>query len=442
MYYFIITAIEIAKFYIILRFGFGISKRQLYKIGNYLDVSTIFAFLVLVGANITIFLIPGIEKNIVFYTVWILSEVFVLFEYNLFKLVLMTACSIFLIGNMDSIFSISISIIIKYLDLSIQTSISYVASTMITLIVLIIGIFYISRKSNGQVKRINIGYFILVLGVSFINTMLLSIFWKIIIEENYQENSIKLVTLWLVVFLGILVQIALLLKLAATNHVYKEKDEMNKYYLNLQEAYYLYLEEKERETKKFRHDIKNHMYIMKSLLEEDKVEELSEYMKSVWGKIENLSNGISVNNGVVEAILNQCSIMCKKKNILLEVKGHLPTECFIELFDLCTIFSNLMQNAYEAAETCEEGIIRLTIRYEDNTITIKEENTYIELRKNNKGSLITQKPDMNHHGFGMVNMKECIKKYNGTFEYHMLEDEWKRKWFVIYIMIFNLNHTK
>lgn len=43
------------------------------------------------------------------------------------------------------------------------------------------------------------------------------------------------------------------------------------------------------------------------------------------------------------------------------VSGHLPSECFVDAFDLCTIFSNILLNALEASEKCEEEFRRVKL---------------------------------------------------------------------------------
>ena len=46
-----------------------------------------------------------------------------------------------------------------------------------------------------------------------------------------------------------------------------------------------------------------------------------------------------------------------KSGITMEVKGRFPEECAIDAYDLCTIFSNILSNALEAAVETEEKTI-------------------------------------------------------------------------------------
>lgn len=442
MYYFIVTAIEILKFYFIFRFGFEVKERKIFRIVERVDVRVILEIMIWIITGICMLIKPEIEHSFLFYISWIFIEVILLCQYDYLSLIVMTICSMFLIGNLDMIFSTSIRIVAMQAGLLVGDKSIVVLSSFITLAFLVGIIFFIPRKNNGHLKQIGIKYFIFVLGISFANNLVVSLLWEFILNKNFGDNSSTLIIVYIVIFFGILMQISLILKLAVANNVYSEKDQMNKYYLKLQEERFLYLEEKERETKKFRHDVRQHMYMIGSLCKEGNLTELEEYVEEMHVKIEKISNGIVVNNGVVETVLNQVYILCKKKNINFIVKGHIPTECNIELFDLCTIFSNLMQNAYEAASECEQGVIRVTIRYDENVICIKEENTFIKEREKEGQNLITNKRDKDNHGFGVINITECIKKYNGTLKHEIIRDDFKQMWFVAYIMMAHVEKKK
>ena len=85
---------------------------------------------------------------------------------------------------------------------------------------------------------------------------------------------------------------------------------------------------------------------------------------------------ISVNHGIVDAILNKYAAECEEKNIALSAKGYMPQECGISSFDLCVIFSNLLSNAIEAAENCAEKRVCLELRHEEGNFMLCIKNTY------------------------------------------------------------------
>jgi len=326
MYYYVISAIEIIKFYLIFRYGFEIPKRKIYQLRKGLDLSTVLFLLVWLSVGTITFIKPEMEHSFLFYISWLCLEVLLLCRYQIKKLILLTGCSMLLVGGSDSLLNTGLQIISNVTDLPLGNIIN-ICSSGITLILLGIAIFYIPSKNHGRLKDVGIKYFVLVLFVSILNTLVVAYLWGVIEADRYGKNSIKLTIISILILISVYFQIGLILKLAISNNLYQEKHQLNLYYLDLQEKHYIYLEQKERETKKFRHDIKSHMYTIGNLCENREFEKLKDYVESLWGKIENISGGIHVNNSVVEAILNQYEAMCKEKNIQLNVSGHLPTQC-------------------------------------------------------------------------------------------------------------------
>lgn len=67
-----------------------------------------------------------------------------------------------------------------------------------------------------------------------------------------------------------------------------------------------------------------------------------------------------------------------KLNIKFIVSGKMPNSCYIIMFDLCTIISNLLDNAMEAVEKIydSERWIEMTFRYDDLMIYCNVANPY------------------------------------------------------------------
>lgn len=231
----------------------------------------------------------------------------------------------------------------------------------------------------------------------------------------------------------------MIISLAMSRNAYREKDELNKKYLRMEEEHYLYLDEREKNTKKFRHDIRNHMQMLKVLCSEQKYDELQKYIGTIDEKLESYGRNIHVNYGIADAILNQYDKVCQEKKIDFSVKGHFPNRCEIEAFDVCTIFSNLLSNAVEAAYECAEKKIVVDIRYneEDDTIFIKTYNTYAGDLNYDGKKIITSKTDKENHGYGLQNIKDSVEKYGGNVK--IIAEEGI---FSVNIMMNNTSHTK
>ena len=99
----------------------------------------------------------------------------------------------------------------------------------------------------------------------------------------------------------------------------------------------------------------------------------------------------------------------------MEVAGRFPEECLIDIYDICTIFSNVLSNALEAAADTEEKYVSLECRYTDSSIIIVVKNSFNGEQPGGSVQLKTRKENVDYHGYGLENMKDSINKYKGAF---------------------------
>ena len=101
----------------------------------------------------------------------------------------------------------------------------------------------------------------------------------------------------------------------------------------------------------------------------------------------------------------------------------MPADSVVSSYDLCVIFANLLKNGIEAAKSSRQRRIELTVGYEDNVMMIHMKNDYEGKRKKKNGKYLTTKEDMENHGIGMENVRECVEKYHGNLEMEELGEE-------------------
>ena len=98
-----------------------------------------------------------------------------------------------------------------------------------------------------------------------------------------------------------------------------------------------------------------------------------------------------------------------------EIDGMLPGKLGIGDFDLCTIFSNLLSNSIEACAGVhvEERAVCLEIRRFGEYLVIEIVNPAKEEVDLGRLGAGTSKGDLEHHGFGIANVKSMVKKNHG-----------------------------
>lgn len=213
----------------------------------------------------------------------------------------------------------------------------------------------------------------------------------------------------------------------------KEKDDtvlqnqiLEKNYRTAEEAY--------ETNAQLYHDMRNHFSLLQGYLAEGKVTEAQDYLR----KISNASaayvqtrwTGIDT----VDYILGQKIAAAQKEGIQTEIHAEYPKDCSIDPVDLCTILTNLMDNAIESCMKQPQGAkreLKVTIRRINQFIIIKITNTSSHEPVIKDGMLVTSKKDSKYHGWGMKSVKAAAEKYHGTMKY-----EYQNSCFSVGVMLF------
>ena len=137
---------------------------------------------------------------------------------------------------------------------------------------------------------------------------------------------------------------------------------------------------------------------------------------------------------VYESIYKQAksSIYVVDNYIGLRTLVHLKNSPTGVDIDVVTILANLLNNAIEASETCEDKkVIRFKFVKEDDMIIIAVKNTYnYDVIYENGEIKSTKTSSLDEHGVGIKNVIKIIEKYDGSY---VIEDKNKEFFFSIII---------
>ena len=208
---------------------------------------------------------------------------------------------------------------------------------------------------------------------------------------------------------------AIIIYTNASKKYYENSNHVNEKIKESQKAYYEGMLEREKETRKFRHDINNHVMCLRTLLEDGKYDEAEEYLLGMENRTETLRHKVSTGSELVNAITGD--LMSRHENVNLEWEGHLPEDMDISDMDICTIFSNILDNAFTAAAKCEEGRVRVRTAAAGSSLMITVVNDIPEPIQLRDSKLVTSKPNKRNHGFGVMNVKECAAKNGGKADF-------------------------
>lgn len=349
---------------------------------------------------------------IVPYTIFIIYETVVIYEKINGKFILVGIWSTAVIGSLDEISATLVQRFFWLIHYNRDILIDLIYN-LLTLLFLAVLLIVLKRKARGKIEKIHISYYIFFLVLTFANVLIITYLNSFVFKQIEVENQLIAYISFIGTAVGMFIEIAMVMLLAISRTSYKEKDVLNQKYLKLQQEHYKYLEERETETKKFRHDIKSHMNLLNDFLCEEKYDDAKDYVATIYGKLDAIGNSVSVNNGIVDAILNIYYSDAKKRQVCMKVSGHLPFQCLIEPFDLCTIFSNLLDNAIEAAAKSKGKCVEVECGYRKDQLFILIKNDYAGELKISDEKYITVKADKENHGYGLLNVERSVNKYSG-----------------------------
>ena len=158
------------------------------------------------------------------------------------------------------------------------------------------------------------------------------------------------------------------------------------------------------ETKSFRHDIRNHIAVVKKLLQNGKLEEAVTYMEDLDDMAEKMSFPCSTNNPVVDILVGNKLGIAKSMGIDVDCSLLLPYPCGIRDIDICIVLSNALDNAIHAVKNLGAGIekyIRVSGRIQGDFLMMEIQNSF-----HGKGAF--------KKGTGLSNVKKVAEKYGGA----------------------------
>jgi sensor histidine kinase regulating citrate/malate metabolism len=201
---------------------------------------------------------------------------------------------------------------------------------------------------------------------------------------------------------------------------YKSLNRLREEYNEKQIDYYKTLLNQEEDTKKFRHDIRNHIICIEELLDTGKPEDAKNYIQDIHHSLDKIASIYDTGNDIINAILNYYVNKGKEEHVKIHVTGRILQELNIPMIHLSTIVSNLMSNAYEAAIKVNSDLdkdIHVEIRSGSKYLEFIVKNPTVTDRGKLDEKMVTTKPDKHNHGFGIQNIKEILSKYEGELQY-------------------------
>lgn len=270
-----------------------------------------------------------------------------------------------------------------------------------------------SRQKHISLQNARKSYLILIM----IGEISLSMFVTAYqLNDRSGDQLTKIMAVCLVVgsIVFLLTSIILIMNHISKNH-FERISTINEKLIRSQEQYYTMLLKKEEETKQFRHDINNHLNCMRILFNEKRYNELEKYFDNIGASVKNLRSELQIGNNLISAILKDESD--KHPDVSVDIVGRIPPTLRINNMDICTIFYNLFDNAFTAAECSEKKSVEISVKLLGKNLFFTIKNTISHKIEIVDNILTTEKHDKRYHGFGSGNAVRCAEKNGGELIY-------------------------
>ncbi len=288
------------------------------------------------------------------------------------------------------------------------------------LTLLVFEVFIRGRKGKLEIKI-----------TAFSNIFILIVFNIILVlggvavYTNVSNTEVNLYTViqffYVVIFLTTLLTFSLILKIE------KESKREIETRLKLQQ---IELELKQSKDiikitdnlRKLRHDMNNHIGLIKSLIYEQKYDDLREYVDDLYQDVAVANEYIVVENKTLSVLLN--SKREKAKELEVDFQSFVAaSDINIPEKDICVLFGNILDNAIEAASKAVDfKFVNMSIQKTESGCIIQCENSIGEKPVIRKGKFLTSKADKNLHGIGTENIIDVVNKYNGKINFDYDDD--------------------
>lgn len=362
--------------------------------------------------------------------IFILSFVFLFFVNHIFTItnignhILQIAFSFFTVTLLYDMGILFFIILERSFHLSSSTNVKNFLS-MLSVIVSVLTYKGILKKCQlGSLDKSKFKYFIIFFLLLIADFIISHGFFEYILAQNETQFFFIINLAYILISIGFFAELMLIIYFMAMSEIHKANAKMASMYLEMQKNYYEYLEKREEDTRRFRHDIQNHLTMIRLLYQESRYPEMEHYFDELDVKTATLSRNINVGNEIINALLNYYESYMEKNFIHLSINGHFPASLNISSYDLCTIFSNLLDNALEALCNYKNAIVKINLAYDDTHYIISAQNPCKGNLKHPK-PLPTTKSDTQNHGYGLKNIKDTVHKYQGIINISIENDTFR-----------------
>ena len=244
------------------------------------------------------------------------------------------------------------------------------------------------------------------------------------------------------IFILLIYLIATVLSVVVANHMRQMLEQARRMQIYEDELlYWEQLEKKEKKHSEFIHNVNHYFMAIGELARAENCDQIVNLISEFNGKLLHTEQHFYTTHKILNAMLSKKSVEAEEK----QIKFDIYVEPMINLngitdSDLVEMLGNLLDNAIEAAQQCENEKRNITARVymekEGRICVVKLVNFFASPRIRHKSGFISTKDNRKRHGIGVKSVERTAKKYGGYLQCIMEEDKFTA------ILILNIEGAK
>lgn len=178
----------------------------------------------------------------------------------------------------------------------------------------------------------------------------------------------------------------------------------------------------------YRHDMRHHLAAMEGLLQYEDNSGALQYVRSLSGGLEEITEPARCANAAVNAVLTAYIVQAGQVGCTVETKLRVPEKLSFEETDISIILANALENAIHACEKLPEDQRRIDLKMEltDNQRLIISVENPCPWPVSFRADGLPDVPKREGHGLGLQSVMNVTRKHGGLFRC-----QWEQERFIL-----------
>lgn len=358
----------------------------------------------------------------IFYMVILLVMNIILVKINFFQL---TFTILVLKGFLDNIYLVS-DILQIYCFSDITLSNKNLLLSLITIFTISCPIIWVFMEKFlipliDYNKNMSFWKYICIIPLTFYIVYRISIYPCYILERVlWNRNEMFIIFTWIIITYFSYIIILKMISVITKSAKLQEKLYISNIQIKVQKEQYELIKKSIEDTYRVRHDLRYHMLVMEAYTKNRDIDGMKSYLDNYIKSINLIEYKSICENYAIDAVIRYYINIAQEKNINVNYSINIPPISNFLESDLCIVFGNLLENAYEACSRQSNMKQFIIINVKDvkkNILAISIKNSFEGDIKTTNNIFLSSK--CLREGIGITSVRTIAEKYNGisNFKY-------------------------